>query len=170
MPLLHAKRCPYTHAQMHAGVTHTHAHTATTEGAVYETPSCKISSQGLSNFAPLTVKPLGIYNPTPPLAMWPDVSSTSLCPGSYLHGAYNAPLGTEFLRGPTSTLPWSRALLCAAGSAALAVTRTFAMATFLPPALLVVSIVAACAAVTSTAGCLSPRKARKRGNQDTLGY
>lgn len=67
LPLLHAKRCPYTHAQMHAGVTHTHAYTATTEGAVYETPSSKISSQGLINFVPLTVKPLGIYNPTPPL-------------------------------------------------------------------------------------------------------
>lgn len=122
-------------------------------------------SQVFINFVPLVIKRPGIYHPHPTLAMWPDVSSTSLSPW-------------ETYMVPTMTL-------CALHSSGASSAACLGPWPCSVPQLLLPSPWPAlwpsspfgpqhCASLNccsicwgnSSAGCLSQQKARNRGKQN----
>lgn len=110
LPLLYSN----THACIHACSCHTHARTQTHRhlwgGSRWSISLQNLQSSG--NFLPPAAKPLGIYDTHVTLTMWRDVWYTSLWPCRYQHGNPNAPVRSELLGDPISTLPPFRTQLC----------------------------------------------------------
>lgn len=129
----------------------------------------KSPSQGFINFLQLAVNPLGMYNSYPTFTMWPDVSPNVPVPLQVPTWYSQCPWGHRAPPGPHQHLPRSRTLPYATGFAALAATSIFAIATFLPPAPLVVSTVAEFAEAADTSVATPLEKQEKEENKTLLG-